>query len=358
MTLPPSSASDSIANNGKLPADITVADCLRLGTKELLSLHATSIPAARNTLGADESKDAMDVCRLEAEVLLSFVLNKDHSWLYAWPEQTVTTVDAAHYRQMLSERCSGKPVAYLTGWQEFWSMNFKVSPDVLIPRPDTELLVEISFDYLSQLQQFAGNATENNTSSRPNAPARILELGTGSGAIAIALASERCDAEITATDISSQALQIARNNAQRLLNESACRITFLQSDWFQKLALANSETSDTRNDSNNCYQLIVSNPPYIRSDDPHLSSAVTGISFEPNSALVAQDNGLQALQTIVEGAWPFMAEGALLALEHGHDQAEAVRQLMQHAGYLSIESRQDLAGVERVTLGHRPGIKL
>ena len=357
MTTPPSSASDSVADIGKLPADISVADCLRLGTRELQSLHATNIPATRTTLGSDESKDTMVVCRLEAEVLLAFVLNKDHSWLYAWPEHTVTSADVAHYRQLLAERCSGKPVAYLTGWQEFWSMNFKVSADVLIPRPDTELLVEISLEYLSQQQQAAANATEN-TTSNSSAPARILELGTGSGAIAIALASERSDAEITATDVSFQALQIARNNAQRLLNQSACRITFLQSDWFQKLALANSETSGARNDSNNGYQLIVSNPPYIRSDDPHLSTAVTGISFEPHSALVAQDKGLQALQTIVEGAWPFMAEGALLALEHGHDQAEAVRQLMQHAGYLSIETRQDLAGVERVTLGHRPGIKL
>lgn len=314
------------------------------------------MPVADDEQAKHQTTDVLSTCRLEAEVLLAFALGKNQSWLYAWPEQGVTANQVSAYRQLLAERCRGKPVAYLTGWQEFWSMNFSVSSAVLIPRPDTELLVEIAINYLST-PSAAEQSLVNNTLANKNSP-RVLELGTGSGAIAIALASELANADITATDISEPALDVARNNAKRLLQQRNSQITFVQSDWFQKLQPANTEAGHTSCNTTNGYQLILSNPPYIRADDPHLITAVTGIGFEPRSALVAHDNGLQALQEIIDNALVFLADGAMLALEHGHDQAEDVRELLRRAGYLSIETRTDLSGVERVTLGHRPNVKL
>lgn len=346
-------------NTGTTAAGVTVIECLRSGSDKLSSLHGMTAPSVADATNRDVSHDLSAVCRLEAEVLLAHVLGKSQSWLYAWPEQTISPPELMQYRQLLEQRCSGKPVAYLTGRQEFWSMSFKVSPAVLIPRPETELLVEIAIDYLTK-QQLASDSSQSTPGIQPNqsaGPARILELGTGSGAIAIALASELPGAEITATDISLAALDTARNNAQRLLKSPASQVIFVQSDWFQQLT-STSTTLTTQSNGAERYQLIVSNPPYIRADDPHLSKTITGISYEPHAALVAQDNGLQALRKIIEGAVTFLDVDAMLAVEHGYDQAEAVRQLFQQAGYSSIESRRDLAGVERVTLGKCQSIKL
>lgn len=313
-----------VNRNGRLSKP-TVQSCVRFGSDELKVLHdqpQTLVP-----------EDTLAIRRLESEVLLALVLDKNHSWLYTWPEHKVSAAEFEEFRRLLAERNSGQPVAYLTGIQEFWSLNFRVTPDVLVPRADTELLVEVALDRLQQLQ------------SATQIDAQVLELGTGSGAIAVAIASSTQDIAITATDISTAALAIAEQNAQRLLGRVNA-IHFIQSDWFEQWDLQTSKA----------YHLIVSNPPYIRFDDPHLSTPVTGLSFEPQTALVAENDGLQALQTIISGARTRLIEGGWLALEHGHDQAADVRQLFLSAGYLSVESRTDLSGVERVTLGMRPTV--
>ncbi len=337
----------------------TVRSCIELGTAELKALHDapyTQVPGSANasasgfparTSEARTAEDSQAIRRLESEVLLAFVLGKNHSWLYAWPEYEITAGEFKQFQNLLAARIGGKPVAYLTGYQEFWSLDFRVTPDVLIPRADTELLVEVAIERLQQIN------CDNLANDQPNKRTthRVLELGTGSGAIAIAIATAINNIAITATDISSAALAVARSNAQRLLGElitaqptQAAAIEFIQSDWFKEL--------DTTEHAE--YALVVSNPPYICPEDPHLTALVTGISFEPETALVAADNGLQALRTIIKQALPRLMAGGWLALEHGHDQAATVRQLFLAAGYLSVQSRTDLSGVERVTLGRCP----
>ncbi len=268
---------------------------------------------------AELLSEARQLSPEDAPLLLAHVLGKDRSWLFAWPEHRLDDAQLKHYRQLLERRRQGEPLAYLTGEKAFWSLDLEVSPAVLIPRPETELLVELALDL-----------------DLPEA-IQVLELGTGSGAIAIALAKERPDWKITATDASAAALDIARRNAAR---HQASNLDLIQGHWYQALP-------DDRN-----YQLILSNPPYVRTGDPHLLQ--DGLPWEPPQALTAGSDGLADLRIIIGEAPAHLLPDGWLLVEHGYDQGKAVRDLFDSAGFSRVATRQDLGGQDRVTLGCYP----
>jgi release factor glutamine methyltransferase len=254
---------------------------------------------------------------LEAALLLCYLLEKPRSYLFAWPEETLSPEQLRNYEKLVERRLAGEPIAHITGEREFWSLNLKVTRDTLIPRPETELLVERSLLHL-----------ENTTQPL------IADLGTGSGAIALALASERPDAEIHACDLSENALTVARENAQRLALNN---VQFHTGSWFQALP------TDAR------YDLIVSNPPYIETDDPHLNQG--DLPKEPLSALASGKDGLRDIRWIIDQANNHLTPGGWLLLEHGYQQAGAVSNLLQTKGFIEIQSHKDLADHLRLTEG-------
>jgi release factor glutamine methyltransferase len=259
-----------------------------------------------------------DVPALEAEILLGHVLGRGRAWFYANPEFIVTGADATGYRALLQRRRDGEPVAYLTGVREFWSLDLRVTPDVLIPRPETELLVDTALKRIPAVEA-----------------CRVADLGTGSGAVALAIAVERPSCEVHATELSAAALAVARANAERLLPG---RVVFHRGSWCEPLE--------------GVFQLIVSNPPYVERDDPHLSRG--DCRFEPRAALTPGDDGLAAIRAIANQAASALEPGGWLAFEHGFDQGEASRALLGKLGYEDVETHRDLAGIERVTSGRRP----
>ena len=256
--------------------------------------------------------------RLDAELLLAASLGKPRSFLRTWPERVVSTEVADRYSAFLERRRSGEPVAYILGHQGFWSLDLEVAPDTLIPRPDTELLVETALALL------------------PASPAEVLDLGTGTGAIALALACERRGWTVTGVDRVSAAVQLAERNCARLKLDNA---RFVESHWFSALG-------EQR------FALIVSNPPYIAARDPHLAEG--DVRFEPASALVAGADGLDDIRQIIQDAPQHLLPGGWLLLEHGFDQAAAVRELLTRQGFKLVESRRDLGGHERISLGQWP----
>ncbi len=257
--------------------------------------------------------------RLEAELLLSQVLDKPRSYLFAWPDRTLSAAQREAFETLLSRRLAGEPVAYITGHREFWSLDLLVTPAVLIPRPDTERLVELA---LAALPARVG--------------ARVADLGTGSGAIAAALAHERPDWEVHATDLSAAALAVARNNFRRL---GLSQVRTEQGTWCAALP------ADRR------FDLLVSNPPYVPSGDPHLRRG--DLRREPRGALASGADGLDDVRRIAQQAPAHLKTGGFLLLEHGYDQGAAVRQILAERGYTEIATHRDLAGQERVSGGCR-----
>ena len=256
--------------------------------------------------------------RLDAELLLAAALGKSRSFLHTWPERIVPSDAALTFAHYLQRRRGGEPVAYILGQQGFWKLDLEVAPHTLIPRPDTELLVEAALELL------------------PATPAKVLDLGTGSGAIALALASERPAWQVTAVDRVLEAVALAERNRQRLHLHN---VTVLSSHWFDAL-------KDHR------YSLIISNPPYIAAADPHLIAG--DVRFEPASALVAGTDGLDDLRVIIAQAPQHLEAGGWLMLEHGYDQAAAVRDLLLAQDFVEVHSRVDLGGHQRISLGRLP----
>jgi len=256
--------------------------------------------------------------RLDAELLLAAAIGKSRSYLHTWPERIVSSEDAEAYAGYLQRRRAGEPVAYILGQQGFWKIDLEVAPHTLIPRPDTELLVETALEL------------------QPAAPAKVLDLGTGTGAIALALASDCPAWQVTAVDRVDEAVALAERNRQRL---GLGNVKVLASHWFSSLA-------------GERFDLIVSNPPYIAAQDPHLVEG--DVRFEPSSALVAGADGLDDLRLIVSEAPQYLLPGGWLLLEHGYDQADAVRALLAVQGFTEVASRKDLGGHERISLGRLP----
>ncbi|MFJ2981708.1 MULTISPECIES: peptide chain release factor N(5)-glutamine methyltransferase [unclassified Pseudomonas] len=256
--------------------------------------------------------------RLDAELLLSAAIGKSRSYLHTWPERIVSSEDAETYAGYLLRRRAGEPVAYILGHQGFWKIDLEVAPHTLIPRPDTELLVETALEL------------------QPASPAKVLDLGTGTGAIALALASECPAWQVTAVDRIEDAVALAERNRQRL---GLGNVKVLASLWFSSLA-------------GERFDLILSNPPYIAAEDPHLVAG--DVRFEPSSALVAGADGLDDLRLIVSQAPQHLLPGGWLLLEHGYDQAAAVRELLAAQGFIEVASRKDLGGHERISLGRLP----
>ncbi|WHI52190.1 peptide chain release factor N(5)-glutamine methyltransferase [Microbulbifer sp. MLAF003] len=255
--------------------------------------------------------------RLDIEVLLAHILGRERIWLYTWPEYELTTAEQYEFDVLLVRRKNGEPVAHLTGEREFWSLTLKVDASTLIPRPDTELLVETALALC------------------PQSTLRALDLGTGTGAIALALASEKPGWQIVAAEKSAAALALAESNRKRL---GFGNVQVLESHWFAQLPPQH-------------FSLIVSNPPYIDAADPHLVEG--DVRFEPRSALVAKREGLADIELIAEQAGDFLDEDGWLLVEHGWQQAESVRKIFIAAGYRDVESRRDYSGWERITLGRK-----
>ncbi len=260
-----------------------------------------------------------DAAMLESEILLAYTLEKTRTWLYTWPERELTATQLTRFNALVERRLQGEPSAYITGEREFWSLPLEVTPDTLIPRPETELLIELALELIPQ-----------------DAPCNIADLGTGSGAIALALASERPCSHVCAVDASADALAVAaRNRARHALNN----VTLCCGDWLDPL-------------SEQTFQMIVSNPPYIREDDAHLDQG--DLPFEPRSALVATDNGLDDIRRIIADSRARLVANGWLLIEHGYDQSIDVTQLFSQHGYHNVTAHRDLSGQPRVVSGQSP----
>jgi len=279
-----------------LPAGDTIAALLASATARL------------NSSGSDSPL-------ADAEILLAHALDKPRSHLRAWPDRTPPEADRSAFARLVDKREAGHPVAYLVGSREFWSLRLRVTPATLIPRPDTETLVEAALARLATGDRGA-----------------VADLGTGSGAIALAIASERPDLRVVATDASAEALAVAQDNAHTL---KIGNVRFVRGDWCDAL-------------QGERYQLIASNPPYIREGDRHLD--VGDLRFEPHAALIADGDGLADIRAIAAGATHALIPGGYLLLEHGFEQAAAVVRILRDNGYIDIESLPDLNGHLRVTL--------
>jgi release factor glutamine methyltransferase len=273
-----------------------------------------AIVAAGSTLGEVLRHAPLDA--LENRILVAHALGLSRVELITQSERVLDQEEAQRLSGLFQRRLEGEPIAYITGRREFYGLSFAVTPEVLIPRPETELLVDLALERLPR-------------------HGRVLDLGTGSGAIAIAIAHQRPDAVVTAVDVSPAALAVACENAERL----AVRATFLQSDWYRGLV-------------NESFDLIVANPPYIRADDTHLKEG--DLRFEPLGALTDHADGLSALRTIVRGAPRYLADDGWLLMEHGYDQARPVRELLAAEDWREVQSWTDLAGIERVSGARRP----
>lgn len=268
-----------------------------------------------DALGAGLNIDQR-VSRLEAQILLCHAIQQPRAHLAAHDRDPILPEQAAAFDALLQRRLGGEPIAYILGEREFYSLAFRVTPAVLIPRPETELLVELALERLPA-----------------DSSVRVLDLGTGSGAVAVTLALHLPRAEVVAVDQSAAALEVARENSQQL---GADNLHLIQSNWFSALEQEK-------------FDLIVSNPPYIAANDPHLTQG--DVRFEPPAALASGEDGLDDIRTIVRGAATHLKPGGWLLFEHGYDQAAACRELLARAGFEQVASAADLASIERVSYG-------
>lgn len=255
---------------------------------------------------------------LDAQILLSHILNCNSAHLAAWPEKELNSQQIESFQKLINQRQQGSPVAHLTGQREFWSLNFKVNNATLIPRPETETLIEFILDKFGEKKELT-----------------LLDMGTGAGAIAITLANEKPDWTITATDISTAAIALAKENSAMLNAED---ITFLQSDWFT-------------NTPQQTFDIIVSNPPYISTNDPHLTEG--DVRFEPDSALTSGKTGMDDIKHLCSQAKNYLVKDGWLIVEHGYNQKMAAAECFTDNGYKNISQKNDLAGHCRMTAGSR-----
>lgn len=274
----------------------------------------TQVRTIRGALGAS------GLVPLDAQVLLAHVVGKGRAWLVAHASDALSREQSDLFSALAARRHAGEPVAYLTGVREFWGLALAVSPAVLIPRPETETLVELALSHVPADREL-----------------RVLDLGTGSGALALALAHERPRARVLATDTSATALSIARDNARRLAIRN---VEFVESNWYAGLPAPSHGAT---------FDLIVSNPPYVAALDPNLAEG--DVRFEPQPALTPGRSGLEAIRAIVAGAPDRLVRGGALAIEHGYDQADAVRAAMDAAGFTQLVAVRDLAGMPRAVAG-------
>ena len=264
---------------------------------------------------AEQQLRTSETAKLDAELLLCHVAKLERTTLHAHPEQIVSEEAIHAYQALIEQRHAEQPIAYLTGKKEFWSMEFKVNEHTLIPRPETECLVEEALKHIPENEEY-----------------NIADLGTGCGAIAISIAKERPQSHITAVDISTDALNVAKENTSRL---GIKNISFVQSDWYKNI--------------NACFDLIVSNSPYIKEDDEHLTQG--GVQHEPRLALASGPDGLNAIKHIINNASEHLLNKAWLVLEHGYDQGNEVRTLLHEHGFSDLDTRKDYSGHERVSFG-------
>ena len=252
--------------------------------------------------------------RLDSEVLLAHCLDKPRSHLLAWPEKALSQQQHDCFRALVQRRLASEPIAYLVGEREFYSMSFAITPATLVPRPETEMLVDKVLEIL-----------------RDSPGASVLDMGTGSGVIALAIKQHAPGCRVTASDIDPVALEVARRNAER----HSLEVNFVRSGWFEGM------------DTGSSYDIIVSNPPYIAAGDPYLEQG--DLPAEPIAALCSGQSGLEALQAIIAGAGTFLAPGGWLVLEHGHDQQNPLQSLLQQHGFGGIETHLDLNRLPRMT---------
>jgi len=255
-----------------------------------------------------------DSAKLDAEVLLTYIVKKDRSYLYTWPEKDITPEQLKQFKIVVAKRKNGVPVAYLLGNKEFWSLNLDVTKNTLIPRPETELLVEQALKFIPKNKSW-----------------KIADLGTGCGAIALAIGIERIQCQITATDKSLPALDVARQNAEK---NDIKNITYIQSDWFEFL-------------SEQLFNVIISNPPYISEHDPLLSQG--DVCYEPSSALISGRDGLNDIRFIIKTAVHYLRSDGWLLLEHGFEQHQLVQEIFKEYNYKNVTTVKDLSGHPRVT---------
>jgi len=267
--------------------------------------------------GQELLSSCSDSAKLDAQILLTFVLGKERSYLLTWPERVLDKSDEQQYLTLLNRRLIGEPIAYIVGVKEFWSLPLKVSTATLIPRPDTEILVELVLDNFAEVNKL-----------------HCLDLGTGTGAIALALASEKPSWKIDAIDFSLDAVKLAQQNAQDL---GLTQVDIFQSDWFSAVSTDNDKKLD----------VIVSNPPYIDILDENLSQG--DVRFEPKSALVANEQGLADIRHIAKEALKYLSDQGSIFFEHGFEQGVAVRNILTSFGYAHVQTVKDLNGHDRVT---------
>ena len=273
---------------------------------------ACALQQAKEALAGGESPAT------DAKVLLAHVLGQTQTWLYTWSDKVLKDEELNRFRQLISERKTGRPVAHLTGNRDFWTLTLNVNPATLIPRPETELLVEKALELL------------------PSEPCNVCDLGTGTGAVALALASERPDIQVTGTDRIEEAVDLAKQNAA--LNHIT-NVSFIVSHWFDAL-------------KDKQFDMLVTNPPYVESESHYLQQG--DVRFEPLSALTAGEDGLDDIRLIISQASVCLKPGGWLLIEHGSEQGSAIRGLFNDSGYIMANTFADLAGLDRITIAKRP----